>query len=146
MSSHEPPPLPSRHAAGAPLPAGLSLGTIRDAVAYARERLEEDLQSFAVFDRESGEAVLGAQAWPEGNEQLFRLSQRVDAMLPVAGEVSAVRDWWLLDLPADQRLVVFLNMGARHRGVMIVNNTSRQVAKVFGNVVPALLMQCREGW
>jgi len=124
----------------------LSADTIRGAVQYARERLEEDLVSFVVFDRVSGEAVYGGRAWPEGNQRLFELSQRVDARLPVQGELSAISDWWMLDLPADKRLVVFLDMGDRHRGIMIVDNSYGRLAKVFGNVVPALLMRCREGW
>ncbi len=149
MSTHETPPLPSRRAT-APAgeqsyPAGLSLDTLRGAVSYARERLEGDLRSFVVFDRASGEAVIGGQTLPEGNRLLFELSRAVDSGLP-AGDLSAVREWWLLDLTADRQLVVFINLGPRHRGIMLVHNSNRQVAKVFGNVVPAILMQCREGW
>ncbi|MGN0065134.1 MAG: hypothetical protein ACI379_12910 [Nocardioides sp.] len=152
MSIPEPPPLPSRRAAAGvepprpALPPGLSLDTIRHAAMYARERLEEDLLSFVVFDRANGEAVYGARTWPEGNAQLFELSQRVDARLPIPDELGEIRDWWLLDLPVDKKLVVFLAMGPRHRGVMIVDNTYGRIAKVFGNVIPAIQMRCREGW
>ena len=128
------------------LPPGLSVETLQHAVAYARERLEEDLISFAVFDRGTGEPVIGAKTWPEGNLALFRLSQRVDARLPVQDELGVVQDWWLLDLPADRRLVVFLDMGERHRGIMLVDDTYGRVAKVFGYVVPAVLLRFREAW
>lgn len=146
MSIQDPPPLPSRRTPAPPAPRGLSAETLRGAVAYARERLEEDLVSFVVFDRVTGEAVYGARSWPEGNAALFQLSQRVDARLPVQGELSSIHEWWMLDLPADKRLVVFLEMGERHRGIMIVDNTYGRIARVFGNVVPALLMRCKEGW
>lgn len=148
MSTHDHTPLLGAHPGSDPVqpapPQGLSLATLRSAVMYAHDRLEDDLRSFTVFDRVTGEEVFGSQVWPEGNRALFKVSDRVDQRLPVSDELGEVRDWWMLNLSADNLVVVFLQMGRRHRGILIVDNTYGRLGKVFGNVVPGVLMQCRE--
>lgn len=126
-------------------PPRTSVSVLLSAVSYAQDRLADDLRSFAVFDRRTGEVVAGNHVWSERNAALFEVAQRVEARLPTSDGLGPIRDWWMLTLPADDIVVAFLTMGADHRGITIVDNRYAGPAKLFGNVLPAVLMQCAAG-
>lgn len=125
-------------------PKGASREALSHALSMAHERLDADMISFTIYDRLTGDAEFGEGPTPEVSRAIFDLSRRMDAKTSGVGQVPAVQDWWMFDLPVERRLVVVIDLGKRHRGVLVVDNTASQTTTVFAFLVPRMLMACQE--
>lgn len=133
-----------RRPSATPIRSDESLQTLRRAVSSATARLEDGLLGFDIYDRVTGELVVGTDGWEGGSHNLFAVSQRLDLLLPAGSELPTLQDYWLIQLPAEHALIVVLDLGARYRGLMLCNTDYLTLPEVLGNVAPRLIAHCQD--